>query len=371
MKRLSRSAREFYEALCSTIKERDTTAKALQARIREALAGHNLDIHLISARAKSPESALAKIRRKNYRDPAAQMTDQLAARVISYYDEDVDTIAEILRSKFYVDEMRSVDKRTDLTTREFGYKSVHLIARLRKSEQSSPQYAGFGSQVFEIQVRSILEHTWAEIDHEIRYKAGIEFPDITQRRFAALAGALEILEGQFRILRGSRLELIAHYRARYADGEDRDSDLDAARLVAVLELCCPNGASFLGAPSTIAAFPPRIEAVIVEALQRNGITTERQLRKLINASATRRVIAQFAQRMRIAPDQASHFAVGVIAAGIADPKRFVNDYPELAADSEMRAVLAECAARRFRRAASRAKRLRTKRPRTRRKASPN
>jgi ppGpp synthetase/RelA/SpoT-type nucleotidyltranferase len=103
------------------------------------------------------------------------MSDQLGARVICYYDEDVDKIADALRAGLEVDESRSVDKRTDLRSREFGYKSVHLVARITPSDARNPQYVLLRGQCFEIQVRSILEHTWAEIEHEIRYKSGIKF----------------------------------------------------------------------------------------------------------------------------------------------------------------------------------------------------
>jgi hypothetical protein len=50
---------------------------------------------------------------------------------------------------------------------------------------------------FEIQVRSLLEHAWAEIEHEIVYKSGITQPDAVRRRFAALAGSLELFDSEF------------------------------------------------------------------------------------------------------------------------------------------------------------------------------
>src|SRR5439155_19155749 len=95
---------------------------------------------------------------------------------------------------------KSIDKRTELGLKEFGYQSVHVIARVRSSSPNLGWFREVGPDWFEIQVRSILQHSWAEIEHEVVYKSGVAYPQSFKRAFSALAGTLEILDKQFESL---------------------------------------------------------------------------------------------------------------------------------------------------------------------------
>ena len=184
---LSTQAKAFCRSYPDRLPELKEAATQLERFISATLEGHNLDLHLISARAKSPESVLSKIRRKHYGAPARQLTDQLGLRVITYYENDVDKVAALLRNHLEVDEKRSVDKRAQLNTQEFGYRSVHLISRLLAADARRPGYEKLQEKTFEVQIRSILEHAWAEIEHETNYKAGISFPNSFRRKFGAIS----------------------------------------------------------------------------------------------------------------------------------------------------------------------------------------
>jgi hypothetical protein len=54
---------------------------------------------------------------------------------------------------------------------------------------------------FEIQVRSILQHAWAEIEHDLEYKSREAVPRQIRRRFARLSGLLELADAEFVRLR--------------------------------------------------------------------------------------------------------------------------------------------------------------------------
>ena len=54
--------------------------------------------------------------------------------------------------------------------------------------------------VAEIQVRTVLQHAWAEIEHDVQYKSPITIPDSIKRRFMALAGLLEIADREFQAI---------------------------------------------------------------------------------------------------------------------------------------------------------------------------
>ncbi|WP_051574325.1 bifunctional ribonuclease/(p)ppGpp synthase [Mycobacterium sp. URHB0044] len=146
----------------------------------------------ITARTKSVESFAAKaVRivgdRRLYSDPLVEITDQVGLRVITYLREDVDAVATLL-----ADEMRLLDDR-DMgleTAREgrWGYASRHLLVGVEGEQQPAS-----------IQVRTVLQHAWAEFEHDIRYKGSIpaeHAPDL-DRRFTLAAGLLELADREF------------------------------------------------------------------------------------------------------------------------------------------------------------------------------
>lgn len=215
-------------------------ATLLEEALSESLTDKNYDIHIIAARAKTASSLDGKIRRKNYSDPQNQITDLLGARIITYYGEQVDNIVQRLRRLMVVDEKNSLDKRSILEKEEnFGYRSVHLVGKFTTevARANSPLH----NQIFEVQIRSVLDHAWAEIEHEVVYKAGVKYPPAIRRRFAAVAGTFEILEREFLQLREASAELIDGYVAEYKRGQSLSAAFDSARMCAAMEFCLPEG----------------------------------------------------------------------------------------------------------------------------------
>jgi ppGpp synthetase/RelA/SpoT-type nucleotidyltranferase len=153
------------------------------------------------------------------------MTDLIGVRVITYYRDAVDPIVARLQQVFEINANESTDKRLALGLRNFGYRSVHLIARLKPSQVLTPSHQLLQKRWFEIQVRSILEHAWAEIEHEIVYKSGVAQPDAILRRFAALAGTLELLDGEFLALREMRNDLISILSRQIRASQGRKNSL--------------------------------------------------------------------------------------------------------------------------------------------------
>jgi putative GTP pyrophosphokinase len=91
--------------------------------------------------------------------------------------------------------MESSDKGDVLRKEErFGYLSVHYLVPLLRQRTDLPEYRRFDGLVAEIQVRTILQHAWAEIEHDIQYKSLTTIPSGVRRRFMSLAGLLEIAD---------------------------------------------------------------------------------------------------------------------------------------------------------------------------------
>jgi ppGpp synthetase/RelA/SpoT-type nucleotidyltranferase len=324
-KPLSQKARRFFEKYVAGLEDLTRAASLLEQLAQEILRPYNFDLHLVAARAKDPWSALKKIRKKGYGDPARQLTDQIGLRVIAYYESDVDPIASALRAEFEVNEKQSEDKRVALGLTTFGYRSVHLVARVGNASDWSP----LKGKWFEVQVRSLLEHAWAEIEHELVYKAGIVYPEAVLRQFAALAGAAEVLDQQFLVLRRERSALIEKYGQIYTRREELDEELDAARLLALLEVERPEGLSWVQAEAQQTPFPPRIEVTCVEALAACGISTGRELIAMLADKRFLQAEGDFASSEGISRTDISHLATVVLIVASVDKQLFDEQFLDM------------------------------------------
>jgi ppGpp synthetase/RelA/SpoT-type nucleotidyltranferase len=159
---------------------------------------------IIMARAKSLESFAEKVQRagKHYSsNPLEELTDLCGVRVITYFLEDVRTFAAEIEKEFIIDRENSADKKTGLALDQFGYISLHLIFRLKRppdipglSDESMQRIMNARS---ELQLRTIGQHMWAGVFHEMGYKNEFQLPARWQREFARAAAMLEGVDQAF------------------------------------------------------------------------------------------------------------------------------------------------------------------------------
>lgn len=311
-------------------------ARRIEELVRQVVRDLGLDIHLVVARAKSPDSLRGKLRRKTYSDPSMQVTDTVGVRVITYYRSAVDPVAEAIKREFRIDQTRSEDKRRLLDLREFGYRSVHLIAKLKPPRSRMTEYADIAPLWFEIQVRSLLEHVWAEIEHEVVYKSGVKYPDSTARLFGALAGTLEILDGEFEKLRYERESLIESHKVRYAQGQDDRKSMDVARLLGFLRSRYPDSPTW-GVPS--GTLPRGLDASCLEALKSVGLGTAYSLKAILSSRTYRNALQRLAADLGEIPSRLSHLALMVLAVGMTDRSVLELSFPEIVRQPAMAGVL--------------------------------
>ena len=144
---------------------------------------------------------------KEYDDPLREITDLAGVRVITYFPSDVDQIVKEIEENFVIDKENSIDKRNISDPSSFGYVSVHLIVELFDDRLKLPEYSLFKEMKCEIQVRTILQHAWAEIEHDIVYKSTEEIPFELRRNFSSLAGLLEVADREFELIRKMEKEV--------------------------------------------------------------------------------------------------------------------------------------------------------------------
>jgi putative GTP pyrophosphokinase len=179
-------------------------AHVLKNLLQEALESSDIKTQTVDARAKTIDSFARKAgtpfpldpTRPKYEDPLNDIKDMAGLRVITYLPAAVDQVGETIGTEFEVVEQE--DKFEVLNREErFGYQSVHYLVRLGDNRTTLREYRRFRGLIGEIQVRTILQHAWAEIEHDIEYKAAEALPPAVRRRFMIMAGMLEVADSYF------------------------------------------------------------------------------------------------------------------------------------------------------------------------------
>jgi len=169
----------------------------VEALLRELLIQNEINFHKIESRVKDPIKLDEKITRKNDKyNELYDITDLVGLRVITFFEDEVDKVAKIIQSEFVVDPENSIDKRK-LDSDRFGYMSLHYIVSLTEERKGLTEYRRFKDIKIEVQIRSILQHAWAEIEHDIGYKGELTIPDVLKRNFYRVAALLETADIEF------------------------------------------------------------------------------------------------------------------------------------------------------------------------------
>jgi ppGpp synthetase/RelA/SpoT-type nucleotidyltranferase len=191
----------------------------------------------ITGRTKSVQSFAAKAVRTRdgaplYADPLHEITDQIGVRVITYLHRDVAAVADLLASQLTVLDDRDLGQETASEGR-FGYASRHLLVALHPEDDEAAAGEAMQGRAASVQVRTVLQHAWAEFEHDIRYKGIVpaeQAPDL-DRRFTLAAGLLELADREFSEIR-DRLQ--AGMGGRWAGESDDDPRIGAQELAAFL-----------------------------------------------------------------------------------------------------------------------------------------
>jgi ppGpp synthetase/RelA/SpoT-type nucleotidyltranferase len=176
-------------------------AEAIKKILEAALSEH--PIHTVQSRAKDFDSFSGKASKIDqdtgelkYIDPLREITDLAGVRVITYVPQTVRDVEDAIRREFNVQERLDKDAAL-LGSGQIGYKSIHFLVQIKEPRVQATEYSRYSSLVAEIQVRTILQHAWAEMEHDIQYKSDQQIPNDLKRRFVALAGLLEIADREF------------------------------------------------------------------------------------------------------------------------------------------------------------------------------
>jgi putative GTP pyrophosphokinase len=185
---------EVLEEFHSRIDHFTDLRKTTKTLIERILEQEHIHVQSVQARVKRP----AKIRTK-YTNPdkdykcLSDLPDVVGLRIITYYSDEIDSVATILRREFSV--QFEDDKRLSKPG-EFGYSALHLDCNYSPTRLQQTEYKPFGVTKFEVQVTTILGHAWAEMQHGPYDDKGSS-PRDEQRAFHRLAAVLELADKEF------------------------------------------------------------------------------------------------------------------------------------------------------------------------------
>ena len=188
----SRLILEDYRKQRDSFVQLGDVAHAILADIAKEL---GLTVLAVEHRVKEEKSLAGKLERKgDGYNSLDDITDILGCRIICFLSDEIDKIGKKVEEKFVIDYENSSDKRTLLKENAFGYLSLHYICSLPYGDKWPDEICG---KKFEVQIRTILQHAWSAIHHDIGYKSDFGVPREISRQFARLAGLLELADDEF------------------------------------------------------------------------------------------------------------------------------------------------------------------------------
>lgn len=165
-----------------------------------------------------------------YPDPLTGITDQVGVRVVTYVLEDVQAVVELLADQLHLLADRDMGLETARAGR-FGYSSRHVL--VTPADDAGPDLADLAGRTASVQIRTVLQHAWAEFEHDIRYKGTVPegaAPDL-DRRFTLAAGLIELADKEFSAIHDRMQDSMGDAEP---DEEAEDPRLGAQELAAFL-----------------------------------------------------------------------------------------------------------------------------------------
>lgn len=174
-------------------------AEIIAVTLKNSLISQKISFVDVPFRHKTKKSFLKKIKDKlSEKDYSpALMTDLAGIRVITLIEADVQKVCDLVKEMFNVHQADSVNKSESLGEEKVGYRSVHFVCDVGEERVKLPEFSAYKGLCFEIQIRTALEHAWAEIEHDRGYKLGGKLPSHLNRRFKLLSGLLESADLEF------------------------------------------------------------------------------------------------------------------------------------------------------------------------------
>lgn len=250
--------RQTYESIAA---QGEILLRQFQDELRTQVKELGVNGH-VKARFKKFESFYEKLHRDHRDGEAKPLTDMLAFRVVCPFAEDVVKVERMLTGRYKVNE--TIHKGSQRVS-EFGYESIHLVLAWpwQDQEQALPELPG-ASWVVEVQVRTILQDAWAEVEHELIYKGDWSLPnESAKRKLAAIAAALTLADTVFQELRVEVREIRQQQDKRRSMVQEKSHVMDSDHMARTLNRSALEHPEFIAT----AGNKEKIEKYLLHALK--------------------------------------------------------------------------------------------------------
>jgi putative GTP pyrophosphokinase len=185
------------------VEARHFIIRDMEGRIGVALS-HLATRPTIKGRLKSFSSYFKKyLRILKSGNSEPRINDLMGIRVVCPFIEDVALAEAVIKENF---EVYETERKGHYTFKEFGYESTHLLIKI--PEDIIRKRGNAGSDTLEVQIRTILQDAWAEVEHELVYKAEFNpFDDPMKRKLAAVNANLSLADIIFQEIRTYQRQL--------------------------------------------------------------------------------------------------------------------------------------------------------------------
>ena len=177
-----------YKSLKELYRDFSYTTKFI---LENLLRKNSFKYQAITYREKDEKSLKNKLETVKKIKSVKDIDDLAGCRIIFYLDNDVQRVIQYLRNEFVV-------VKQNLKYSEDSYNALHLIVKLNKDRLKLSEYERFSGLKCEIQLTTVLYHSWSEIAHDIIYKPEKSLSEFDERAFDSIKGRFSKAMGQLK-----------------------------------------------------------------------------------------------------------------------------------------------------------------------------
>lgn len=203
---------EFERHFSDNLTYYQSAEKRIRNLIQALLLSDGVDISKIVSRIKDKDGCLKKYRDKykynkhfEERQVVETITELIGIRVVCFYEDDIEFVRETIQKSFTTKDITDKSKQIDSTSNLFGYKGIDLDLCFNEDRKRLHEYKDICDLNFELQIRSLSQDTWSEVDHRLKYKKDI--PLKLQRRTIRLSALFELIDQEFIAIRNETHQL--------------------------------------------------------------------------------------------------------------------------------------------------------------------
>jgi putative GTP pyrophosphokinase len=171
-------------------------AKHIENRFNNIFKEEEIELGFpLQTRIKTWESIEDKVfvaKRFSVKKTIFEMQDIIGFRIVLLSLSDINKIQKLIEDAFII--VKFYNTAEKLNHDQFGYNSIHMILKDEPSFKNIPGYKTLGDFQFEVQIRTLSQHIWAETSRFFNYKKEAGIPKPLLRSVGRISALLETVD---------------------------------------------------------------------------------------------------------------------------------------------------------------------------------